>query len=68
MFQPPAFLQEFVEDSTSTNCPKEKKATEQVWMKLQPEPVDENMDVMELLKLTKRLMFCTSCGNIRLID
>ena len=68
MFQPPTYLQEFVEGSQSTNCPKEKIPTEQLWLKVMPEVVDEEVNPVELLKLTKRLMFCTSCGNIRLID
>lgn len=68
MFQPPAPLLELVEGSTSTNCPVEKIATEQLWFKIIPEPTDEPVDPMAILELTKRLMFCTSCGNSRLIN
>lgn len=68
MFQPPAPLLELVEGSASTNCPVEKKPTEQLWFKIEPQSADEPVDPMELLSLTKRFMFCTSCGNMRLIN
>lgn len=68
MFQPPVPLLELVEGSVSTNCPVEKYPTEQLWFKIEPQSVDEPTDPMALLELTKRFMFCTSCGNSRLIN
>lgn len=55
-------------DSVSTNCTKEKKPTTQQYVKIIPEVYDEEINPIDLLKLSKRLMICTSCGNLRLID
>ena len=58
-------------ESVSTKCPVEKQITEQEYVKVTPVPETEpttNEDAMNLLKLTKRLTLCTSCGTLRLIN
>lgn len=69
MFQ---FPQVFMDDpslgSTSTKCTEEKVPTEHLYVKVEPQPIDEAPDPMELLSKTKRLMICTSCGNLRLTN
>lgn len=67
-FQLPPPLMELVEGSTSTNCPVEKTATEQLWFKIEPIPVDIEIDPMLILKHSKRVMFCTGCGNSRITN
>lgn len=54
-------------ESVSTKCPTEKKPTEHEYVLITPAQDDE-VDPMELLKLTKRLVLCTECGTLRLIN
>jgi hypothetical protein len=54
-------------ESLSTKCQTEKVVTDQEFVLITP-VVDGDVDPMELLKLTKRLVLCTSCGNLRLIN
>lgn len=53
--------------STSTKCTEEKVPTEHLFVKVEPWPTDP-ADPLEILKKTKRLMLCTSCGNLRLTN
>lgn len=53
--------------SFSTKCNVCKKPTEQEFIKITP-LVETEADPMELLKLTKRLIICTECGTLRLIN
>lgn len=60
-------LDHVAEESTSTKCTKEGVPTEHVFKVVTPfNPEAENP--LEALKLSKRLLICTSCGNMRLID
>jgi hypothetical protein len=54
-------------ESFSTKCPNEKKVTEHEYTKVMP-VADHDEDPMTLLKLTKRLVLCTECGTLRLIN
>ena len=56
-------------ESFSTKCSVEKALTPHEYIKVQPEYIGaEVFDPMNLLKLTKRLVLCTNCGNLRLIN
>ena len=50
-----------------TKCPTEKSVTEQEFVVLEV-TTTEPVEPLELLKLNKRLVICTSCGTIRLIN
>lgn len=69
MFQ---FPQVFMDDpslgSTSTKCTEEKVPTEHLYVKIEPQADPGSVDPFELLQKTKRLMICTSCGNLRLTN
>jgi hypothetical protein len=68
MFQfPPMLMEDPDLGSTSTRCTEEKVPTEHLYIKVQPQ-FDGAVDPMDLLKITKRLMICTSCGNLRLTN
>ena len=53
-------------ESYSTKCTVEKEMTEHVFIRVQPE--NPEADPMEILTLAKRLVLCTNCGNLRLIN
>lgn len=53
--------------SVSTKCPTCKKVTQQEFLKVMP-MTDSPVDPMDQLKLTKRLVLCTECGTLRLIN
>lgn len=57
-------------ESSSVKCAKCEGVTEHQYIKIQPEPtnLNETIDVMEFLKLAKRLLLCTKCGNMRLTN
>ncbi len=52
-------------------CPKEKKITHQIDIMVQvvPSGSDQGASVnpLELMAMARRLVLCTSCGNLRLI-
>jgi hypothetical protein len=59
-------------ESVSTKCPTCKKPTENEYVTVTPMKDDyepgNNEDALNLLKLTKRLVLCTECGTLRLIN
>lgn len=65
-FQLP-FTDEEPRDLVSTKCPTCKIPTEQEYHKVAP-IATEPMDPIEHMKLIKRLVICTQCGNMRLIN
>jgi hypothetical protein len=55
----------------STKCPTCKKPTENEYVTVTPTMYGEtftNDDALNALKLTKRLVLCTECGTLRLIN
>lgn len=65
MFNLP-YLDGELRESASTKCNTCKEITEQEFIKVVPNSPD--VDPMELLKLSKRLVCCTKCGTLRLIN
>lgn len=58
-------------ESVSTKCPVEKKPTAHEYIKITPAQESADLsqeDAMQLLRLTKRLVLCTECGTLRLIN
>lgn len=55
-------------ESFSTKCPTEKAIQPHEYVKITPADDSGEIDPMESLKLTKRLVLCTSCGTLRLIN
>lgn len=49
-------------------CPKEKKVTLQYDIVIAPVDIEGSADVVETMKLARRVVLCTSCGNLRLIS
>jgi hypothetical protein len=71
MYQfPPMLMEDPSLGSTKTRCTEEKVPTEHIFIKVEPEPIEPGLfpDPLTLLALTKRLMLCTSCGNLRLTN
>lgn len=74
MFQFPQVLMDDPSlGSTSTKCTEEKVPTEHLYVKIEPLDLEGQAfpspeQAMELLAKTKRLMICTSCGNLRLTN
>lgn len=68
MFQFPQVLMDDPSlGSTSTKCTEEKVPTEHLYVKIEPDSIYPE-DPMVILAKTKRLMICTSCGNLRLTN
>lgn len=75
MYQfPPALMEDQSLGSTKTKCSQESNSVqEHLYVKIEPLPDHtqddmSSVDPMEVLRLTKRLMICTSCGNLRLTN
>lgn len=65
---PPALMDAPDSGSTNTRCTVEEVPTEHVWAIVTPDVEDEEVDPLKLLQMSKRLMCCTSCGNLRLMN
>lgn len=66
MFRIPP-LDHVEEGSVSTKCPTCKVPTEQYFKVITPFNT-EDTDPLSALKLSKRLVICSQCGNMRLIN
>jgi hypothetical protein len=56
-------------ESVSLKCTNEdNEVKEHAFLVIQPENHDEQVDPLEVLKLAKRLIICTSCGAMKLIN
>ncbi len=54
--------------STSVKCGKCDAITEALKWNLTPSGIESELEPLKALEMTKRLIFCTHCGNMRLID
>lgn len=69
MFQLPPLDEVQPPTSSSIKCTKCEKITDHEWVKIQPHVEDLNsIEPMDLLKMTKRLSICTTCGTMRLTN
>jgi hypothetical protein len=67
MYQLP-YTQNEERTSVSTKCNTCKEITPQEFIKITPFSDDPDIKALTLLELTKRLVICTQCGNLRLIN
>lgn len=71
MFQLPDFSEIPPPESSLVKCTKCDEITRIEWVKIQPQPDEltlDSADLMDLLKMTKRLSMCTDCGTLRLTN
>ena len=62
------YLEGFGEgEVTTVKCSKCTIPTLHFWTKLQPKPIHETNDAIEVLSKAKRLTLCTACGTLKLI-
>lgn len=61
-------LKDLPVDIAKAACSKEKKITHQLDILIAPRDITGDQDVVETMRLARRVVLCTSCGNLRLIS